>query len=305
YAAALDSLKKNDGLIVCLQLKNCQINDERLSDLFLAMEHSEMVTSIDLSDNLITDDGALFLSTLLRGGAIQSLIYLDVRGNLITSRAHELFDEIRHVRKILKVQSAIKILKSDGTLDTSRLAVILKEISLLVSEDLSLQWQNGISRPGQIEHSEGIKCLVGNLQSFISILDLKLSRGNMGDRGAGLHRIALVELLCVVILHCWPLVEEDILSSCVLAKMLKLFGDFPQNSILHCTVFRCLQAILSGSSKTLFWYLVKDASLPYFLAREGTKCSALHQGRRPSYSGHIFVLSKTLKDLEENDEDLK
>ncbi|KAH9291632.1 hypothetical protein KI387_043178, partial [Taxus chinensis] len=78
YAAALDSLKKNDGLIVCLQLKNCQINDERLSDLFLAMEHSEMVTSIDLSDNLITDDGALFLSTLLRGGAIQSLIYLDV-----------------------------------------------------------------------------------------------------------------------------------------------------------------------------------------------------------------------------------
>ncbi|XP_057822154.1 uncharacterized protein LOC131034615 isoform X2 [Cryptomeria japonica] len=365
YSAALDSLKENDGLIICLQLKNCQINDERLFELFSAMEHSETVTSIDLSDNLITDDGVLFLSKLLRGGGIQSLIYLDVRGNLITSRTYELLDEIQHVRKILKiyydsdisseglsgldedvgterainfrsrwsaactdngdnwllsksricdqsvfslkdkVQSAVGVLKFKETLDTLRLAAMLKEISILVSNEVSLERQNDISRPARIQYSEGIKSLVDNFRFFISALDLNSSQGDIRGQGAGLHRIALAELLCVVNLHCGPLVEDDILSSGVLTKMLKLFCDFPQNSILHCAVFRCLQAILSGSSTTVFWHLLKDACLPSFLAREGTKCSALLQGRRPSYSGHIFVLSRTLKDLEENDERLK
>lgn len=75
YTAALESLKENDGLVLCLQLHNCQIDDERASKLFLAMEHSDTVTSMDLSYNLITDDGFCSLTKLLRGGSIPSLIF--------------------------------------------------------------------------------------------------------------------------------------------------------------------------------------------------------------------------------------
>ena len=99
--------------------------------------------------------------------------------------------------------------------------------------------------------------------------------------------------------------EEHIISSGVLAKLLKFLCDFPRNSILHCVVFRCLQAIFSRSSTILTWTLVRDSSLPSFLAREGTKFAALHQGRPPSYYGQFFALSKTLYNLEETDEALK
>ena len=99
--------------------------------------------------------------------------------------------------------------------------------------------------------------------------------------------------------------EEHIISSGVLAKLLKFLCDFPRNSILHCVVFRCLQAIFSRSSTIITWTLVRDSSLPSFLAREGTKFVSLHQGRPPSYYGQIFALSKNLYNLEETDEALK
>lgn len=368
YTAALESLKENDGLVLCLQLHNCQIDDERASKLFLAMEHSDTITSVDLSYNLITDDGFCSLTQLLRGGSIPSLIFLDVRGNPISSKTHELLDGIQHVRKILKiyhdsdtskdgehlskldeevgtertvnlyrskwsaactdngdnwflskastcgqsaftlkdrVQSAIEVVKVERTLNTSRLAVLLKEISHLASQELSLQLPNDISRQNHIEYPEGVKYLVNNFPTLISILDMEPSQGTAVDCGAGLHRVAIVEVICIILLPCLSLVEEHIISSGVLAKLLKLFSDFPQNSILHCVVVRCLQAILSQSSTVLFWALVKDSCLPSFLAREGTKFAGLHQGRRPSYCGQIFTLSKTLCNLEENDEGLK
>lgn len=368
YTAALESLKENDGLVLCLQLHNCQIDDERASKLFLAMEHSDTITSVDLSYNLITDDGFCSLTQLLRGGSIPSLIFLDVRGNPISSKTHELLDGIQHVRKILKiyhdsdtskdgehlskldeevgtertvnlyrskwsaactdngdnwflskastcgqsaftlkdrVQSAIEVVKVERTLNTSRLAVLLKEISHLASQELSLQLPNDISRQNHIEYPEGVKYLVNNFPTLISILDMEPSQGTAVDCGAGLHRVAIVEVICIILLPCLSLVEEHIISSGVLSKLLKLFSDFPQNSILHCVVVRCLQAILSQSSTVLFWSLVKDSCLPSFLAREGTKFAGLHQGRRPSYCGQIFTLSKTLCNLEEIDEGLK
>lgn len=368
YTAALESLKENDGLVLCLQLHNCQIDDERASKLFLAMEHSDTITSVDLSYNLITDDGFCSLTQLLRGGSIPSLIFLDVRGNPISSKTHELLDGIQHVRKILKiyhdsdtskdgehlskldeevgtertvnlyrskwsaactdngdnwflskastcgqsaftlkdrVQSAIEVVKVERTLNTSRLAVLLKEISHLASQELSLQLPNDISRQNHIEYPEGVKYLVNNFPTLISILDMEPSQGTAVDWGAGLHRVAIVEVICIILLPCLSLVEEHIISSGVLAKLLKLFSDFPQNSILHCVVVRCLQAILSQSSTVLFWSLVKDSCLPSFLAREGTKFAGLHQGRQPSYCGQIFTLSKTLCNLEEIDEGLK
>lgn len=368
YTAALESLKENDGLVLCLQLHNCQIDDEKASKLFLAMEHSDTITSVDLSYNLITDDGFCSLTQLLRGGSIPSLIFLDVRGNPISSKTHDLLDGIQHVRKILKiyhdsdtskdgehlskldqevgteravnlyrskwsaactdngdnwflskastcgqsaftlkdrVQSAIEVVKVEGTLNTSRLAVLLKEISHLASQELSLQLPNDISRQNHIEYPEGVKYLVNNFPTLISILDMEPSQGAAVDCGAGLHRVAIVEVICIILLPCLSFVEEHIISSGVLAKLLKLFSDFPQNSILHCVVVRCLQAILSQSSTILFWSLVKDSCLPSFLAREGTKFAGLHQGRRPSYCGQIFTLSKTLYNLEEIDEGLK
>lgn len=368
YTAALESLKENDGLVLCLQLHNCQIDDERASKLFLAMEHSDTITSVDLSYNLITDDGFCSLTQLLRGGSIPSLIFLDVRGNPISSKTHELLDGIQHVRKILKiyhdsdtskdgehlskldeevgtertvnlyrskwsaactdngdnwflskastcgqsaftlkdrVQSAIEVVKVERTLNTSRLAVLLKEISHLASQELSLQLPNDISRQNHIEYPEGVKYLVNNFPTLISILDMEPPQGTAVDCGAGLHRVAIVEVICIILLPCLSLVEEHIISSGVLAKLLKLLSDFPQNSILHCVVVRCLQAILSQSSTVLFWALVKDSCLPSFLAREGTKFAGLHQGRRPSYCGQIFTLSKTLCNLEEIDEGLK
>jgi hypothetical protein len=88
---------------------------------------------------------------------------------------------------------------------------------------------------------QGVKYLVDNFPSLISILDMEPSQGAAVDCGAGLHRIAIVELMCIILLPCLSLVEEHIISSGVLAKLLKLFSDFPRNSILHCVVVRCLQ----------------------------------------------------------------
>ena len=43
------------------------------------------------------------LTKILRGGSIPSLIFLDVRGNPISSKTHDLLDKIQHVCKILKI----------------------------------------------------------------------------------------------------------------------------------------------------------------------------------------------------------
>ena len=71
--------------------------------LFAALKDNTSVTSIDLSDNAITDEGMHFLTGVLAVGLAPNLIHINVRGNPISSRGRELLAGLYHLRKQLMV----------------------------------------------------------------------------------------------------------------------------------------------------------------------------------------------------------
>ena len=61
------------------------------------------MTSIDLSDNAITDEGMHFLTGVLAVGLAPNLIHINLCGNPISSRGRELLAGLYHLRKQLMV----------------------------------------------------------------------------------------------------------------------------------------------------------------------------------------------------------
>lgn len=75
-----------------------------LLQLFAALKDNKSVTSIDLSDNVITDDGMNFLTGVLAVGMAPNLIHINLRGNPISSKGRELLSGLFHLRKQLLVR---------------------------------------------------------------------------------------------------------------------------------------------------------------------------------------------------------
>lgn len=71
--------------------------------LFAALKDNTSVTSVDLSDNVITDEGMQFMTGILAVGLAPNLIHVNVRGNPISNRGRELLAGLYHLRKQLKV----------------------------------------------------------------------------------------------------------------------------------------------------------------------------------------------------------
>lgn len=74
-----------------------------LLQLFAALKDNKSVTSIDLSDNVITDDGMNFLTGVLAVGMAPNLIHINLKGNPISSKGRELLAGLYHLRKQLLV----------------------------------------------------------------------------------------------------------------------------------------------------------------------------------------------------------
>lgn len=72
--------------------------------LFSALKENNTLTSLDLSENLMTDDSIQFLLGVLAAGSAPNLIYVDVRGNPISDKSQEILGRLHNLRKHLKVR---------------------------------------------------------------------------------------------------------------------------------------------------------------------------------------------------------
>jgi hypothetical protein len=75
-----------------------------LLQLFAALKDNESVTSIGLSDNVITDEGMNFLTGVLAIGMAPNLLHINLRGNPINSKGREFLAGLYHLRKQLLVR---------------------------------------------------------------------------------------------------------------------------------------------------------------------------------------------------------
>jgi hypothetical protein len=109
----LEAMKHDDSLL-WMQLNRCRITDKRARKLFTALKDNTSVTSIDLSDNVITDEGMQFMTGVLAGGIAPNLIHVNVRGNPVSERGKELLSGLFHLRKQLKVEYDMHEICNEG-----------------------------------------------------------------------------------------------------------------------------------------------------------------------------------------------
>lgn len=91
------------ALLVKIGLQVIAGDSVGLLQLFAALKDNMSVTSIDLSDNVITDDGMNFLTGVLAVGMAPNLIHINLKGNPISSKGRELLAGLYHLRKQLLV----------------------------------------------------------------------------------------------------------------------------------------------------------------------------------------------------------
>eukprot|EP00850_Spirogloea_muscicola_P016225 SM000130S27112 [mRNA] locus=s130:246825:254244:- [translate_table: standard] len=103
YTATMEAVKSKDELCLWVQLGRCRLNDKKARKLLEALKSSASVTSIDLSDNYISDEGMQLLATTLACGTAPDLISLDVRGNPMTEKGRLVLSGLQRVRKLVKV----------------------------------------------------------------------------------------------------------------------------------------------------------------------------------------------------------
>lgn len=83
-----------------------------LVQLFAALKDNTSVTSIDLSDNVITDEGMNFLTGVLAVGMAPNLLHINLKGNPISSKGRELLAGLYHLRNQLLVRQTKSSIKS-------------------------------------------------------------------------------------------------------------------------------------------------------------------------------------------------
>eukprot|EP00850_Spirogloea_muscicola_P007465 SM000037S13600 [mRNA] locus=s37:719633:723530:- [translate_table: standard] len=103
FTATMEAVKSKDELCLWVQLGRCRLNDKKARKLLEALKSSASVTSIDLSDNHISDEGMQLLATTLACGTAPDLISLDVRGNPMTEKGRLVLSGLQRVRKLVKV----------------------------------------------------------------------------------------------------------------------------------------------------------------------------------------------------------
>ncbi len=86
YASALEALK--GGTELWLSLSGCNVGDKKARKVIEALkqpEQSAALTSIDLSNNLMSDASATALGVALQNGACSRLLDLNLSGNPLTA----------------------------------------------------------------------------------------------------------------------------------------------------------------------------------------------------------------------------
>ncbi|CAI5947796.1 unnamed protein product [Closterium sp. NIES-65] len=104
FAAALESMRSKADLCMWVQLARCRVGDKKLRRLTDALIHCETVTSVDLSENLISDAGLRQLACALSApSAAPDLISLNVKRNPISASGRACLANLQAVRKLVRV----------------------------------------------------------------------------------------------------------------------------------------------------------------------------------------------------------
>ncbi|KAL3678880.1 hypothetical protein R1sor_021836 [Riccia sorocarpa] len=372
YSACLESMR-NDSSLLWMQLNRCRITDKRARKLFSALKDNNSLTSLDLSENHLTDDSIQFLFGVLSGGSAPNLIYVDIRGNPITSKSQEILDHLHNLRKHLKVDYDLNS-SGDGENEVSSADVNWSEGypreklmdgatesgSALTQEDAAVSNQLKMSNPQALQEKiesallaikrcslkldvreltsslraiiinfsqqlyhyrgqnndwttkdklpEGLSFLLDNFGMFMSVLEMSpnpiMCQRRVEEQSAGMHRIALVELLNLLLVPTSPCIETELLEKGVPGRIVGLFFQFPWNSVIQGAAFRSLQGMLS-KPRLICPLLEGGNNLATRLAKTGMDCGSLPMGRRPGYTGYIVKLTVEVQSLVDKDVDAK
>ncbi|CAI5463498.1 unnamed protein product [Closterium sp. Yama58-4] len=105
FAAALESMRSKADLCMWVQLARCRVGDKKLRRLTDALIHCETVTSVDLSENLISDAGLRQLACALSApSAAPDLISLNVKRNPISAAGRACLANLQAVRKLVRIE---------------------------------------------------------------------------------------------------------------------------------------------------------------------------------------------------------
>ncbi|PNW74699.1 hypothetical protein CHLRE_12g486550v5 [Chlamydomonas reinhardtii] len=106
FTAALDACRGANEMWV--KLSNCNIFDVKAKKLADVLKSNSCITSLDLSQNHISDEGAQALAAMLQGSGAPELIELDLRDNPLSPSAVQSLESLQKARKqlVVKVGSA-------------------------------------------------------------------------------------------------------------------------------------------------------------------------------------------------------
>ncbi|GBG59399.1 hypothetical protein CBR_g38425 [Chara braunii] len=372
--------KKKKVMIVstrCLwvQLSRCRIGDKKVKRLSDALRGNTTVTSIDLSDNKITDDGIKVLAGVLAGGSASDLISLDVRGNHLSSAGLAALRSLQGLRKLVKVEYGESMSRKyedgpengNGDLSTgggkeNRANGWVDDAHERLLASSAEDWTEETVREGlpravpslnewaaveQVESAmkavaESAECLnvghltaqitnvlhmidqelreaptrsilldklprglaltTANIEKFVSVLDMspppRLMQNKEVMPTAGRHRIVVIELLSRLVMYCSQEIDQKIVLTGAVRKVVDLMFSHPLCSILHGQASHFLEGVLTRPNSSLCSHVLEGAEgLPTQLAKAGRECAAMRIGKRPGYCGHVVVLCRTLENV--------
>ncbi|XP_024387248.1 uncharacterized protein [Physcomitrium patens] len=374
FALTLETMK-NDENYLWMELSKCRITDSRIRKLFAALKDNTSMTSIDLSNNVITDEGMSFLTGALAVGMVPNLLRINLQGNPISSKGRELLAGLYHLRKQLLVEYDMVEEPSEGESDLSvaddlqenfprskwigncteangpedpeaqdlfssaqrqracdphlleeqaellmqvlqqsatksmspaELASNLKQLGGVLTHLLEIHREKLPEWASADQLPKGLKEVVENIKTLTLMLDLPAaphqSQRRTEEASAGLHRIAVVNVLGQLLGAGCPAIDGLLLIQAVPSRLIALFFQYPWNSMLQAALCKCFLAVLDRPGTLVCSAILAGGTgLPTLCAKVGSECATLVMSNRPGYAGYIVKLSKTLQVLGEKD----
>uniref|UniRef100_A0A7S0RKD5 Uncharacterized protein n=1 Tax=Chlamydomonas leiostraca TaxID=1034604 RepID=A0A7S0RKD5_9CHLO len=103
FNAAISSIKGNDEMWV--KLNACAVQDGKAKKLFDQLKSNSTVTSLDLSQNQLTDEAAQTIASILGMNGAPELIELDLRENSFSQTGLQVLEGLKKVRKLLDIKT--------------------------------------------------------------------------------------------------------------------------------------------------------------------------------------------------------
>jgi hypothetical protein len=153
---------------------------------------------------------------------------------------------------------------------------------------------------------KGLKEVVEEMRTLIVILDVTAAphktQRSTEEASAGLHRVAVVNVLGELLEAGCPVMDGQLLALAVPGRLIALFLQYPWNSILQGSVCKFFLAVLGRPGTPICSAaLAGGTGLPSLCAKVGSECAALRMGNRSGYGGYIVKLSRTLQAVGEKE----